>query len=96
MDFGLDSLASGRDSRTGCPPLPPEGQIVLGPGCDEWVPALGGWGWDPHLHTAVDDHSRLACSEPRTAEKKEPTTGFWQRAHAFSPRPGSPSNGSDR
>ncbi|MGW1137329.1 IS481 family transposase, partial [Streptomyces zhihengii] len=36
-----------------------------------------------YLHTAVDDHSRLAYSEILTDEKKETATGFWQRAHAF-------------
>lgn len=36
-----------------------------------------------YLHTAVDDHSRLAYSEIHTDEKKETATGFWTRAHAF-------------
>ncbi|MEU3349868.1 IS481 family transposase [Streptomyces sp. NPDC006700] len=36
-----------------------------------------------YLHTAVDDHSRLAYSEIHTDEKKETATGFWQRAHTF-------------
>lgn len=36
-----------------------------------------------YLHTAVDDHSRLAYSEILTDEKKETATGFWTRAHAF-------------
>ncbi|MFI1617898.1 IS481 family transposase [Streptomyces lydicus] len=36
-----------------------------------------------YLHTAVDDHSRLAYSEILTDEKKETATGFWKRAHAF-------------
>ncbi|WP_180986001.1 IS481 family transposase [Streptomyces sp. CB02959] len=36
-----------------------------------------------YLHTAVDDHSRLAYSEIHTDEKKETATGFWKRAHAF-------------
>ncbi|MER6678022.1 IS481 family transposase [Streptomyces sp. NPDC000983] len=36
-----------------------------------------------YLHTAVDDHSRLAYSEILTDEKKETATGFWHRAHAF-------------
>ncbi len=36
-----------------------------------------------YLHTAVDDHSRLAYSEILADEKKETATGFWQRAHAF-------------
>ncbi|MGW3499115.1 IS481 family transposase, partial [Streptomyces sp. NPDC001020] len=36
-----------------------------------------------YLHTAVDDHSRLAYSEIHADEKKETATGFWQRAHAF-------------
>ncbi|WP_405913514.1 IS481 family transposase [Streptomyces sp. NBC_00963] len=36
-----------------------------------------------YIHTAVDDHSRLAYSEILTDEKKETATGFWQRAHAY-------------
>jgi transposase InsO family protein len=36
-----------------------------------------------YLHTAVDDHSRLAYSEIHADEKKETATGFWTRAHAF-------------
>ncbi|GGS74818.1 hypothetical protein GCM10010222_14840 [Streptomyces tanashiensis] len=36
-----------------------------------------------YLHTAVDDHSRLAYSEIHADEKKETSTAFWQRAHAF-------------
>ncbi|MCX4808938.1 IS481 family transposase [Streptomyces sp. NBC_01214] len=36
-----------------------------------------------YIHTAVDDHSRLAYSEIHADEKKETATGFWQRAQAF-------------
>ncbi len=36
-----------------------------------------------YLHTAVDDHSRLAYSEIHADEKKETATAFWTRAHAF-------------
>ena len=36
-----------------------------------------------YLHTAVDDHSRLAYSEIHTDEKKETATSFWTRAQAF-------------
>lgn len=36
-----------------------------------------------YIHTAVDDHSRLAYSEILTDERKETATGFWMRAHAF-------------
>ncbi|KUN11578.1 transposase, partial [Streptomyces corchorusii] len=36
-----------------------------------------------YLHTAVDDHSRLAYSEIHADERKETATGFWQRAQAF-------------
>ena len=36
-----------------------------------------------YLHTAVDDHSRLAYSEILTDEKKETAAAFWTRAHAF-------------
>ncbi|MFJ8770265.1 IS481 family transposase [Streptomyces clavifer] len=36
-----------------------------------------------YIHTAVDDHSRLAYSEILTNEKKETATGFWTRAQEF-------------
>ena len=36
-----------------------------------------------YIHTAVDDHSRLAYSEILSDEKKETAAGFWQRAQAF-------------
>ncbi|MFH7600636.1 IS481 family transposase, partial [Streptomyces racemochromogenes] len=36
-----------------------------------------------YIHTAVDDHSRLAYSEILTDEKKETAAGFWQRAQTF-------------
>ncbi|MFF1606128.1 IS481 family transposase [Streptomyces mirabilis] len=36
-----------------------------------------------YLHTAVDDHSRLAYSEIHTDEKKETATAFWNHAQAF-------------
>ncbi|MFB7635366.1 IS481 family transposase [Streptomyces sp. NPDC056149] len=36
-----------------------------------------------YIHTAVDDHSRLAYSEIHADEKKETATGFWQRAQAY-------------
>ncbi|MFJ8014798.1 IS481 family transposase, partial [Streptomyces sp. NPDC096339] len=36
-----------------------------------------------YIHTAVDDHSRLAYSEIHTDEKKETATAFWQRAQAY-------------
>ncbi|GGW25614.1 IS481 family transposase [Streptomyces griseoloalbus] len=36
-----------------------------------------------YIHTAVDDHSRLAYSEIHTDEKKETATAFWTRAHAY-------------
>ncbi|MFJ7265717.1 IS481 family transposase [Streptomyces sp. NPDC099050] len=36
-----------------------------------------------YIHTAVDDHSRLAYSEILVDEKKETATAFWQRAQAF-------------
>ncbi|WP_405598898.1 IS481 family transposase [Streptomyces sp. NBC_01410] len=36
-----------------------------------------------YIHTAVDDHSRLAYSEILGDEKKETATAFWTRAHAF-------------
>ncbi|MEV6688174.1 IS481 family transposase, partial [Streptomyces sp. NPDC051130] len=36
-----------------------------------------------YIHTAVDDHSRLAYSEILEDEKKETATAFWQRAQAY-------------
>ncbi|MCX5299539.1 IS481 family transposase [Streptomyces sp. NBC_00193] len=36
-----------------------------------------------YIHSAVDDHSRLAYSEVLANERKETATGFWQRANAF-------------
>jgi transposase InsO family protein len=36
-----------------------------------------------YLHTAVDDHSRLAYSEILTDERKDTAVSFWQRARAF-------------
>ena len=35
------------------------------------------------IHSAVDDHSRLAYSEILTDEKKETAAGFWTRANAW-------------
>ena len=35
------------------------------------------------IHSAVDDHSRLAYSEVLTDERKETAADFWQRANAF-------------
>jgi hypothetical protein len=36
-----------------------------------------------YLHTAIDDHSRLAYSEILPDECKETATAFWQRAHTW-------------
>ena len=36
-----------------------------------------------YLHTAVDDHSRLAYSEILDDETKETAAAFWHRAHAW-------------
>jgi transposase InsO family protein len=36
-----------------------------------------------YIHTAVDDHSRLAYSEILTDEKKETAAAFWTRAQTF-------------
>ncbi|TQL95924.1 transposase IS481 family protein [Actinoallomurus bryophytorum] len=36
-----------------------------------------------YIHTAVDDHSRLAYSEILTDEKKHTAAAFWTRAQAF-------------
>jgi transposase InsO family protein len=39
-------------------------------------------GWS-YLHTAIDDHSRLAYTEICGDEKKETAVAFWHRAHAY-------------
>jgi transposase InsO family protein len=39
-----------------------------------------GYSW---LHTALDDHSRLAYTEILTDERKETAAAFWARAHAW-------------
>jgi transposase InsO family protein len=36
-----------------------------------------------YLHTALDDHSRLAYTEILTDENRTTATAFWQRAHAW-------------
>ncbi|MFJ1860888.1 IS481 family transposase [Streptomyces anulatus] len=36
-----------------------------------------------YIHSAVDDHSRLAYSEVLTDERQHTAIAFWQRAHAF-------------
>ncbi|NWN89570.1 MAG: DDE-type integrase/transposase/recombinase [Micrococcaceae bacterium] len=36
-----------------------------------------------YLHHAVDDYSRLACSEILSDQRQETATGFWQRVQAF-------------
>jgi transposase InsO family protein len=36
-----------------------------------------------YLHTAIDDHSRLAYSEILADERKETAAAFWHRAHAY-------------
>jgi transposase InsO family protein len=36
-----------------------------------------------YIHSAVDDHSRLAYSEVLPDERQHTATGFWQRAQAF-------------
>ncbi|MGN9914770.1 IS481 family transposase, partial [Phytohabitans sp. LJ34] len=36
-----------------------------------------------YLHTAIDDHSRLAYTEILPNETKHTAVAFWQRAHAF-------------
>jgi transposase InsO family protein len=61
------------------------------------VPDGGGWrihgrenrpnrkrgpGWD-FIHSAVDDHSRLAYSEIHADERADTCVGFWHRASAF-------------
>ena len=44
------------------------------------APAARGYGY---IHSAVDDHSRLAYSEILTDEKAPTAVAFWQRAQAF-------------
>lgn len=36
-----------------------------------------------YVHSAIDDHSRLAYSEVLANERQETATGFWHRANAF-------------
>ncbi|MER7850281.1 IS481 family transposase [Kitasatospora sp. NPDC096077] len=36
-----------------------------------------------YVHSAVDDHTRLAYSEVLADERQETAAAFWQRAHAF-------------
>lgn len=36
-----------------------------------------------YIHTAVDDHSRLAYSEIHSDERKETATAFWTRTHTY-------------
>lgn len=45
-----------------------------------------------YIHSAVDDHSRLACSEVLADERQHTAIGFWQRAQTF-PRPTLPPRG---
>jgi transposase InsO family protein len=44
------------------------------------APSARGYGY---IHSAVDDHSRLAYSEILTDEKAPTAVAFWQRAQAF-------------
>ncbi|TDC59052.1 integrase core domain-containing protein, partial [Streptomyces hainanensis] len=56
------------------------GHKVLGRAAGRKTRAAAGYSY---LHTAVDDHSRLAYSEILTDERKETATAFWTRAQAF-------------
>jgi transposase InsO family protein len=56
------------------------GRKVLGRAAGRKTRSNAGYSY---LHTAIDDHSRLAHSEIHADEKKETATGFWRRAHAF-------------
>ena len=47
---------------------------------DRWGGARLGYAF---LHTALDDHSRLAYTEILTDETRETATAFWQRAQAW-------------
>jgi hypothetical protein len=50
-----------------------------------------GYGW---LHTALDDHSRLAYTEVLADERQETAAAFWRRARPTSKAVGSASSGS--
>lgn len=54
--------------------------VTPGHTTDRWGGARLGYAY---LHTAIDDHSRLAYTEILTDETKETATGFWRRAHAW-------------
>jgi transposase InsO family protein len=47
---------------------------------DAWGGARLGYAY---LHTALDDHSRLAYTEILADETKDTAAGFWRRAHAW-------------
>ena len=51
------------------------------------APAKTGVGYD-YIHTALDDHTRLACSEIHLDEKAATYAGFLRRAAAFYAGPG--------
>ncbi len=42
-----------------------------------------GYSYIHYIHSAVDDHSRLACSEILSDERQHTAIAFWQRANAF-------------
>jgi transposase InsO family protein len=62
--------AQGKLNRTATP----------GHGTDKYGGARLGYAF---LHTALDDHSRLAYTEILADETKESATAFWRRAHAW-------------
>jgi transposase InsO family protein len=65
--------AQGKLNRTATPGTP-------GHATDAYGAARLGYAY---LHTAIDDHSRLAYTEILTDETKDTATAFWRRAHAW-------------
>jgi len=58
------------------------GHRVLGPAAGKRNRPAGGAGY-AHLHSAVDDHSRLAYSEILADDRMETAAAFWRRAQAW-------------
>ncbi len=65
---------------------------VLRPSRGAPEPRAAGKGYC-YVHSAVDDHSRLAYSEIHDDEK-DTAVGFWRRARVFFAAAASPSSGS--
>lgn len=60
--------------------IPDGGDKILGRQTGRMTRSRPGYSY---VHTAVDDHSRLAYSEIHANEKKEIATAFWTRAQAY-------------